>query len=159
MSDMLVKLYDCPLESRSGILVKSGIIIKRALAIDKQPICDFVYDNFADVSLGWNGECELALMQQPSTCYIAVSENIVVGFCCYDSTAKGMLGPLGVSEPFRRKGIAQELMFCCFEAMRAAGYAYAVIGWVSSEEFYQKHCGAKVIPDSTHSIYDRMISR
>ena len=159
MSDMLVKLYDCPLVGRSGLLMEDGIIIKRALAIDKQLICDFVYDNFADISSGWVGECELALMQQPSTCYIAVSENKVVGFCCYDSTAKGMLGPLGVSEPFRRKGIAQELMFFGFEAMKAAGYAYAVIGWVSSEEFYQKHCGAIVIPDSTQGIYDRMICR
>ncbi len=159
MSDMLIKLYDCPLESRLDLLAKGGIIIKRALAIDKQLICDFVYENFAGVSLGWVGECELALMQQPSTCYIAVSNNKVVGFCCFDSTAKGMFGPLGVSVSYRRKGIAQELMSCSFEAMRAAGYAYAVIGWVSSEEFYQKHCGAIVIPDSAHGIYDRMISR
>ena len=56
------------------------------------------------------------------------------------------------------EGIAKELIYQCLIAMKHAGYAYAVIGWVSSEEYYAKTCGAITIPDSFPGIYSRMIS-
>ena len=37
------------------------------------------------------------------------------------------------------------------------GYAYAIIGWVNSTEFYEKSCGAVIIPDSFPSVYSRMV--
>ena len=37
--------------------------------------------------------------------------------------------------------------------MRAEGYAYAIIGWASSIEFYQKAVGATVIEGSEPGIY------
>ena len=38
-------------------------------------------------------------------------------------------------------------------AMKEEGYAYAVIGWVASEDFYAHAVGATVIPDSEPGIF------
>ena len=37
--------------------------------------------------------------------------------------------------------------------MRAEGYAYAIIGWASSIDFYQRAVGAVVIEGSEPGIY------
>ena len=158
MPDMLVKLYGAPLPSRAAALAQDGIAIKRAMALDKAAVLGFVGATFGESHATWLGECEVALLQQPSTCFIAVAEARVIGFCCYDSTARGMVGPLGVDPAFRGRGIAPEMMRRTFEAMQAAGYAYAVIGWVSSASYYAKVCGAIEIPDSLPGVYSRMIS-
>ncbi|WP_263769460.1 GNAT family N-acetyltransferase [Propionivibrio soli] len=158
MTDMLVKLYDFTNTSKKEEVERNGVFVKRAMALDRHLITDFVHDQFSRTNAGWVGECELALSQQPTTCYIAVHDKKIVGFCCWDGTAKGMLGPLGVSEKWRGRGIARELVLSCLLSMREAGYAYAVIGWVSSEEFYSKLCGAIAIPDSHPGVYSRLSS-
>ena len=33
------------------------------------------------------------------------------------------------------------------------GYAYAIIGGAGPVEFYQRECGAKLIPDSVPGVY------
>lgn len=42
--------------------------------------------------------------------------------------------------------------------MRAAGYAYAIIGGVGPADFYARAVGAVEIPDSTPGIYADMLS-
>ncbi|NQZ83673.1 MAG: GNAT family N-acetyltransferase [Colwellia sp.] len=159
MTDMIVKLYDLQPINNGSELSEPQIIIKQALALDKKQICQFIEDNFSDICPGWVDECTACLLSQPTRCFIAVYQEQVIGFCCYDSTAKGMLGPLGVHHNYRNKGIARKLMFQCFFAMKAAGYAYAVIGWVSSTSFYQKSCNAIEIPDSFPGVYQRMVTQ
>ena len=154
MTDMLVKLYN-----RSPDTINScppGCVIQRALAIDAATVCEFVAEQFSDISEGWVDECRACLYRQPTTCFIAIVDKTVIGFACYDATAKGMVGPLGVHPDNRGKGIATLLLDACFQAMQADGYAYAVIGWVSSTGFYEKVCGAIEIPDSFPGIYSRM---
>ena len=158
MSDMLVKLYDLKMTSRQLELESEGILIKQAMGLDRKKIIQFVSDHFKDICEGWTDECDLAIMQHPSSCFIAAHNKEIVGFACYDATARGMLGPLGVRKEYRARGIAKELIYQCLIAMKHAGYAYAVIGWVSSEEYYAKTCGAITIPDSFPGIYSRMIS-
>lgn len=157
MADMLVKLYDLNMTDRSAELEQQGISVKRALALDRHLITAFVRDRFSEISPGWVGECELTLSRQPPTCYIAVHNRSVIGFCCWDSTARGMLGPLGVHPDWRGRGIAGQLIRASLLSMREAGYAYAVIGWVSSEAFYTRLCGAVTIPDSHPGVYSRMV--
>ena len=70
-----------------------------------------------------------------------------------------MLGPIGVDSAYRKRGIANALLHESFEAMKNDGYAYAVIGWVSSEDFYAKSCGAIAIPESFPGIFKRLISQ
>lgn len=156
--DMLVNLYADLKKTDEGSLSKIGIRIQRALAVDRSEICTFVQDNFPESSPAWVDECSSTLYRHPTGCYIAIKDREVIGFSCYDATAKGMLGPIGVSRSYRRMGIASALLGSCFEAMKMEGYAYAAIGWVSSAEFYEKTCGAIALPESWPSVYSRMIA-
>lgn len=157
MTDMLIKLYDNPSQSNPKIQSEFGIAVKRGMALDKSIICQFVTKHFHEISEGWADEVATALLRQPSTCFIAEDSGKVIGFCCYDATAKGMIGPLGVDSQYRGKGIARELLHCCIEAMKADGYAYATIGWVSSEKFYAEACNAIVIENSHPGVYSRKV--
>jgi GNAT superfamily N-acetyltransferase len=155
---MLVNLYDHSLAGRPLELAEQGITIKRGLAADKDTICGYVAKNFGTAA-SWVNECEVCLSKLPTSCFIAVHNNSLIGFCCYDGVAKGILGPIGVSTEFRRKGVASELLYHALEGMKSAGYAYAVIAWVSSEDFYKKTCGAVAIPHSSPGVYSRLISQ
>lgn len=157
-ADYLVKLYELP--SSDAALRKAeaeGITIHRAMGLDRGRILDFVAENF---NPAWAGEATLALSCQPTTCYIAVRDKQVVGFACYDATAKGFFGPTGVLESCRGKGVGSALLYKTLEAMREAGYGYAVIGWVSDAvDFYKKALDVWEIPDSFPGVYRHMIDR
>ncbi len=159
MTDMIVKLYDLEMPDRSAALSSQGVTIRRAMAFDKGAICNFVGDQFSQICPQWVDECALTLAQQPPTCFVAVCDHQPIGFCCWDASAKGMLGPIGVHTDFRKKGIAQELLRRTFISMREDGYAYTIIGWVSSTEFYQKTCNAIEIPGSFPGVYSRLLSQ
>lgn len=151
MSDMLVKLYALP----APIKAAEGVEIKRVLPPDFGRVLEFVKTHFSD---GWMHECEAALYQSPSTCFIAVKEHTLLGFACYDATAKGMFGPVGVAESARGQHVGAALTYRCMEAMREAGYAYAVVGWCDGKEsFYAHTVGATPIEGSAPGVYSRMI--
>lgn len=151
MSDMLVKLYALP----DAPQVAEGVRIVRVLPPDFGRVLQFVRTHFDE---GWAHECEAALYQTPSACFIAVREHTVLGFACYDATARGMFGPVGVDAAARGSGIGAALTYRCMEAMREAGYAYAAIGWCDGKEaFYARAVGAVPIADSAPGVYSRMI--
>lgn len=157
MPDMLVKLYQLNEDDTAKRLRQKGINIKRALIPDKNKIVDFVRSNFGE---GWVGECEYALFNNPPSCYVAVKDKEIIGFACYDATAKGLFGPIGVKETIRHEGVGRALLFSCLHSMKEIGYAYAVIGWVSeATDFYKKAVNATVIEDSppSKSIYSNLI--
>ena len=158
MVDMLVKLYgNRNIDPADTFPEDSHIQIKQALSLDKEVILDFVRSNFSAASPGWVSECESALMRLPTACFIAEHKNKVVGFACYDATAKGFFGPMGVTEAHRRKGIGRALMASVFRAMAHAGYGYAIIPWVSSTTYYRDAVGAIEIPASEPGIYARRV--
>jgi len=166
MTDMLVKLYALPdLAPHLASLNQKGIEVRRANSSEKHFLADWVRQHFQE---GWAAECEVALENRPASCIIAVvkspayipnddpyhlPDEILVGFACYDAGAKGMFGPLGVDADYRKQGIGTALLLASLYAMKEAGYAYAVIGWVASEEYYARAAGATVIPDSAPGIY------
>ena len=96
---------------------------------------------------------EVALARQPATCFIATRDKQILGFSCYDTTARGFFGPTGVAEQARGLGIGKALLFLALEGLRDLGHAYAIIGGVGPREFYQKNCGAIEIPGSDPGIY------
>ena len=96
----------------------------------------------------WVSEAALALSQQPTTLYVAVKDGALLGFACYDTTAKGFFGPTGVDEAARGQGIGEALLIATLKGMREAGYAYAVIGDPGPVAFYQKRLDALEIPKS-----------
>ncbi|MQK95198.1 N-acetyltransferase, partial [Escherichia coli] len=104
-------------------------------------------------SAGWRSEVAVALRQRPPRGLIAVQEGDLLGFACYDAAALGLFGPMAVAEPHRGRGIGRLLLQLTLDQMRTAGYAYAVIGWVSSEAFYAKNVGAIPIPNSRPGLW------
>ncbi len=157
-TDMLVKLYDLePTITGMEALTQQGISIKRALPPDKHKILSYIRQTFQD---NWANECEAALLGKPVSCFIAVKDKQVIGFACYEATAKGFFGPMGVSDEHRGNGIGKFLLLSCLHAMKEEGYAYAIIGWVEDAvPFYEKTVNATVIADSFPGIFGRMIDR
>ena len=112
MADMLVNLYNLEFKSKRDELLKNGITIKKGLIIDKQEILQFVEENFENEK--WVNECEYALFNNPSSCYIAVKNKEIIGFACYDSTAKGFFWTGGskrfISKMWHRIRIVNEVI-------------------------------------------------
>ncbi|OPJ60407.1 GNAT family N-acetyltransferase [Clostridium oryzae] len=157
MSDMLVKLFNLNSEEKLlNNLLNEGIHIKRALAPDRTKILEFVMDNFEE---NYVDECMAAFSNNPVTCYIATKNKKVIGFACYETTAKDYFGPMGVQENERCKGIGKALLNKCLMSMWEMGYGYAIIGWPtkSAVSFYEKSVNAQLIEDLSPGIYKRMI--
>ena len=155
MSDILVKLYDLPNgERNSKKSDTSRVHFRHAKSYEKHQVIAWVREHFTD---GWASECDVAFSNRPISCHIATENGLILGFTCYDSTSRGMFGPLGVMEPARGRGIGRGLLLSSLHAMKAVGYAYAIIGGPVSVEFYQQVVNVLEIPDSTPGIYtDRL---
>ena len=157
MADMLVKLYNIPnshdIEKK---LLQNGIRIKKALAPDRSKIIAFsricAKDDYSD-------EVRAAFSNNPVTCYIATREKELIGFACYEATARNFFGPMAVLESERKKGVGKVLLLKALESMRELGYAYAIIGWPanSAVSFYKKCAGAIMIDEKSSGVYKRMV--
>jgi GNAT superfamily N-acetyltransferase len=147
MSDMLVRLYALP---RNDIELPNGVEVRRAISLERQLVCRWVEQTF---SAGWASECAISFSRVPIACFIATCENTIIGFCCYDSTSRGVAGPLGVAEDHRGKHIGSALILDALADMKANGYAYAVLGWVGPEKFFERVGGATIIEGSEPGIY------
>ena len=161
MPDMLVKLYDMPKIDLDARMAEEGVVLKRAMALDKSTVTGFVSAHFHDYCAGWVSECERVIFNTPPSCYIAVMDNEVVGFACYDTSALGFFGPTGVAPSAQGKGIGKALLGKCLESMKEKGYAYAIIGYVGEAvEFYEKAVNAVVIEGASpdKSVYCNLIS-
>lgn len=152
MSDLLVKLYSLPPPPAP----LSGVEVRRAFAAEKRLVCDWVATQFDS---GWASECEAAFARLPVACFLAVRGKELLGFACYDATARGFFGPTGVAEAQRKHGIGASLLSAALHDMMARGYAYAIIGAADSIEFYRKHAGAIEISDSDPGFYRGKIKR
>ena len=71
----------------------------------------------------------------------------LVGFACYDTSARGFFGPTGVDETARGGGIGHALLLASLLDMRAQGYGYAIVGDVGPVDFYVRAVGATPIAD------------
>lgn len=151
MTDMLVKLYDLPdVYSLLNQQTAQGVTIRRALAPEKHLLAAWVRDEFEDY---WASEVEVALCQQPVSCFIATHQGQPIGFACYDTTRRGFFGPTGVSAAARGKGTGTALMLACLHDMWAQGYGYAIIGDAGPADYYARAVGAIAIPDSRPGVY------
>ena len=95
MMDMLVRLYDLPdIEEDLRRLEREGFLIRRPGAYERHLVADWVGRNF---SPKWVSEAKVAFGRQPISCYIATREKKILGFACYDVTARGSWGMHTVS--------------------------------------------------------------
>ena len=152
--DMLVKLYDLPDDSAlTARLVQQGIVVRRAMAHEKHKVVAWVMEQFGTSASGWADECEVAFARAPVSCLIAVRQQRIVGFACYEVAARGMFGPIGVKDDCRVRGIGGMLLISALRNMQQLGYAYAVIGHVGAPEFFAKTVAAEEIAGSTPGMY------
>lgn len=152
--DMIVNLTTLP----NAPELAEGITIKRGFSGEKKQILQFIRENFQE---NWAGEADQALNQSPGHCFLAVEDGKILGFACYDATAKGFFGPIGIHPDARGKKIGEALLIRALEAMREEGYGYGIIGWVNTAEvFYRKTVQAEYIPggEPENSVYRNLIS-
>lgn len=151
MSDWLVKLYDLP---PAPPPVPGAVVLRKPIGPEYQVIADWVGRQF---SAAWASEVGAALGNRPVSLHLATGPQGLLGFACYDATARGMFGPIGVAEAARGQGIGAALLWACLAEMRSLGYAYAVIGAAGPGAFYQRSVGAVEIPGSTPGPYRGML--
>ena len=157
MADMLIKLYELEaLGSFEADQKAMGIALRKPIGPEKHAIIAWVFDQFGDA---WASEVDVALSNQPCTCFVAVKDSRMIGFACYDATALGFFGPIGVVKSHRKKGTGSALLTACLQDMKNKGYGYAVVGGVKDTTFYKKTVGALEVPDSDPGIYDFQIKQ
>ncbi|RUT47170.1 GNAT family N-acetyltransferase [Paenibacillus anaericanus] len=157
MSDMLVKLYELnEVESIEDFKQRTGVTIRRAMPPEKHVVTGWVSEHFG---LPWVSECEVAFSRPAVNCLVAIEDNKMLGFACYDVTAKGFFGPTGVDEKEQGRGIGTMLCLYALQLMRAEGYGYAIIGGAGPTEFYAKTIGATIIEGSVPGIYNGMLNK
>ncbi len=87
MKDMLVRLLELPetwaLEAK--LLEKENILFRKAIAPEKHLVSAWVKEHFGAY---WQSEVEVAFSRQPVSCWIAQRGNWILGFACYESTAR-----------------------------------------------------------------------
>lgn len=153
--DMLVKLYELKRDpALDGRMVSQGVVIRRVLAPELPALTSWIEPRFG---AGWAAEATVATMRQPTTCFIAIKDEQLIGFACHEATAKGFFGPTGVDQAARGKGVGHALLLETLLDMHAQGYAYGVIGGAGPVEFYRKSVGAIPIEGSVPGIYRGML--
>jgi GNAT superfamily N-acetyltransferase len=157
VSDLLVRLYDLPpLGPALEALSAAGIAVRRAAAAERGSVVEWARTHG---SPSWADECEAAFARLPLACFVAVEDDTLVGFACYEATCRDFFGPELVHPDRRGRGVGRALLLAALHAMRAEGYAYAIIGWASSIEFYRRAVGAVVIDGSEPGIYPAKLLR
>lgn len=151
MHDMLVRLFQLldgsPLRSA---LDEKGVTIRRCNPFEAHILEDWVGRHF---SPRWVCECRVAMAHQPSGCFIATRDSEILGFVCVDATARGFIGPMGVSESARGMGVGKALFITGLEQMRHLGYVYAIVGGAGPVDLYKRWVGATIIENDTPGIY------
>ena len=157
MADMLIKLYE--LEDDWQFLTKQqalGITLRKPIGPEKHAIISWVSGHFG---AGWASETDVALSNKPATCFVAVKKANIIGFACYDATALGFFGPIGVEKSHRKKGTGTALLTACLLDMKLKGYGYAIVGAVKDTDYYKNAVGAIEIPDSSPGFYKTQLGK
>ena len=154
--DMLIRLYGSSIADGPG--AAAAATVRKPIGPEHDLVVDWIAAQFGP---GWASEARVALGNRPPTLFIATGGEppALLGFCAYDATARGMLGPIGVHEGTRGGGVGAALLRACLRDMRALGYGYAVVGGVGAPEFFRRVAGATEIEDSTPGVYGGMLRR
>ncbi|MGM9930421.1 GNAT family N-acetyltransferase [Pradoshia sp.] len=137
--DMVVHLGKY--QSKSHIGYKNSI--RRAVHADLPELKQFIKSEFGD---RWIKRINHLPASGQLSVFLAEYNGEIIGFACFDVEKKGMFGPMGTSNHIRLHSVGKELLHRSLMDMADRGYAYAVIEQAGPIEFYEKACGAKLIP-------------
>ncbi|MGY6557846.1 MAG: GNAT family N-acetyltransferase [Nitritalea sp.] len=153
---MLVPLLLLPdVGAQRRKLEGEGLVFRRAIAPEKQVLVAWVQAHFSHF---WASEVEVAFSRQPVALWLAQEGQRLLGFACYDCTAKAFFGPTGVLEEARGRGIGKVLLVQALESLREQGYVYGIIGGVGPAEYYAKTVDARIISGSERrNVYDNLL--
>lgn len=155
MHDMLVRLCCLPdAEPESRHLAELGVRVRICNPFEAHILEEWIARHF---SKRWVSEARIAMSHQPCGCVIATQGGRIIGFACYDATARGFLGPMGVAPEARGAGVGRAVLLAALRQMRALGYVYAIIGGVGPADFYKKSVGATDIENSSPGIYEDIL--
>ena len=149
--DLLVTLY--ALEAKPDLdkrLEDADVTVRRALPPELGLVTAWIRKKFDD---RWASETTVAFTRQPPSCFLATKAGKLIGFACYDATARGFFGPTGVDEAARGGGVGHALLLASLLDMRSQGYGYGVIGGAGPVDFYVRTVGAVRIEGSVPGIY------
>lgn len=147
MSDMLIRLYALPAPSTA---TPADPLVRKPIGCEHELIVAWVQ---AEFGAGWASEARVALQNRPVSLLVAVQDDQPIGFVCYDATARGYVGPIGVQASARGTGIGAALLRAALLEMRTLGYGYAIAGAVGAAAFFSRVAGAVEIADSTPGLY------
>lgn len=153
--DLIINLYQEKLENLT-IKPKDGKIqIKRILTPNADQLVSFVKENF---NATWASEVKSGLYKSDPTCFIATLDAKIIGFACFDATARGYFGPTGINSSYRGLNIGQALYIETLKLMKSYGYGYAVVGATTDElsNFYGKYLDLVKL-DNEKTIYNRLL--
>jgi predicted N-acetyltransferase YhbS len=154
--DLLVNLYSHRMEELRHRVDGVDAVIRVALPPEQHIVKDWVRAEFSEY---WVSEVSVAMAHQPPGCLIATVDGQLVGFACHDATARGFFGPTGVAAAQRGKRIGLALFYHTLMAMKAQGYAYAIVGSAGPVEFYVNVAGAMPIPSDKEDIYQGLLRK
>lgn len=150
--DMLIRLYELP---RGDVASAASCAIRKPLGAEHDIVVAWVASTFG---AAWASEARVALANRPPTLLMALRDDgALAGFACYDATARGMFGPIGVLASERRRKVGAALLLHALLDMRAAGYAYAAVGHVGEPVFFAQVAGATEIAGSSPGLYRDML--
>ena len=158
---MLIKLYasefafasasaPAPAPAASTSAEINTAVVRKPIGPDHDLVKHWVAARFGP---GWASEAQVALSNRPVTLWIAVRHGTLFGFACFDATARGFVGPIGVDAAARGRGVGAALLRACLHDMRSFGYGYAVAGGVSAPGFFERVAGAVEIAGSSPGLY------
>jgi hypothetical protein len=156
MPDAIIPLFDLSLFAAvQPLKAAPEVVLRRALPPERPVLRRWVGERF---SQSWDGEVDVALSRTPPTCVIALHGTDVVGFLCFEVTFRGFIGPGGVAQSHRRKGIFEALFRRTCLAMHELGYAYAIVGDVAEETLgLVRKLGGTSVPLVGRSPYTGML--
>jgi predicted N-acetyltransferase YhbS len=154
MPDMLVSLHSLETLALARKAAGVSINIRAALPPEMHLVVEWVARHF---SANWASEVTVAFSRQPVACLVAIEDGELLGFACYDTTARGFFGPTGVATNVRGRGIGLALFAASLQMLKSLGHAYAFIGDAGPTDFYVKAAGAIAIPARDKGIYEGML--
>ena len=152
MTDLLVPLYR--LDDAPRAPVDARFVVRKPIGPEHALCVRWTQQHFG---AAWASEARVALGNRPVTAFIAMQADALIGIACYDATARGLFGPIGVLPGRQLQGIGAALLHAALRDMRASGYAYAVIGAPGPAAFFRRQVPVFEVPDSSPGLYAGML--